>query len=149
MSCLGALLAQSSRAKTIEGLRSALSPGGRDSGDSLVSLFVVCAICGFALLAIVVGRRLRERANRTPAAYGLRLFSQCLKRLGVGHVDRCLLRAAAKRCPLEHPAVMLMSPALLERFTAKWIDEMPLLSLRPVLQKRIERIAATVFTETT
>jgi len=141
------MIAQGTRHQTLENLRSAFSRGGRESSHDLTPLIVIFGACAITVLACLVVRHIRNSAGHAAAARSAQIYMSCLERLGVGFLDRQLLRLAARQCPHEHPAVMLFNPVLLDECTERWIDRLPLWSLRPMLQRRLRVACARVFRE--
>ena len=141
------MVAQATRRETLENLRRAFSRGGRESSHDFTPLVVIFGACAITVLACLVVRRIRNSARHAAAARSAQIYMSCLERMGVGFLDRQLLRLAARQCTHEHPAVMLFNPVLLDECTERWIDQLPLLSLRPILQRRLQVACARLFRE--
>ena len=86
--------------------------------------------------------------RQSTSTQATRLFTHCLRRLGLRLTDRVLLRLAARRCALRQPTVMLFSPKLLERHAGEWAAKLPIVSLRPWATRRIHAMTTLLFGKT-
>lgn len=103
-----------------------------------VLLVVVLALYAVARLA-QWGRKEDER--RSP----LRLFGYVLKQLGVGWRDRLLMRMAARQIGLPHPAVMLFTPELWQKYAGRWADQVSFPPLRAHARDRARAVMEKAF----
>jgi hypothetical protein len=73
------------------------------------------------------------------------LFSQVLKKMGVGPADRLLMRSLAKDTHLQQPTVMLFSHDLFKEHAVRWLDTISLKAVEVHAQRRLEVIAGRAF----
>jgi hypothetical protein len=129
----------------LDGLQTAMHPNEVGPPAIMMTLAFVTAVVAVILLLALLHQR-RQRAEASPlAGRPMRLFSQALKHLDVSLADRLLMRFVARKSQLPHPTVMLLSPALLERYTATCVDALPLSTLRRHLRTRLKTVAAKAF----
>jgi hypothetical protein len=129
-----------------ENLQSAMRPNQVGPPAVMLVLGFVGGIVALLLvLAIIRSRREtqenRSRSSRRP----IRLFNKALKGLGIGLLDRILMRRIARKARLAQPAIMLFSPALLKRYATAWIDSISFPPLRSRVRTRVRIVARKAF----
>ncbi len=142
---LAAIFAQADYAKRLRGLSGAFqsNEGGPSELRQILGFFaMVAAIIVGMLLARAIWRR---RGDKCVGQKPAKLFAYILKQLGIRLPDRVLLRCAARNCDLKHPAMMLMSPQLLERSAGRWADSITVKPVREHVRRRIAALADKAF----
>lgn len=140
------LIAQAARTRNL--FQDAFPQEGRDSMDVLNSMAAVVFAFALSIALVYFLRRMRTSMRHSPSIQATRLFSLCLRRMGLRLSDRVLLRWAARRCALQQPTVMLFSPELLELHAGRWAAELPIVALRPWATGRIRALTDVLFGKT-
>lgn len=145
METLLCILAQAKFSRRMKGLEAAFKQANTEKPDQSI-IFILIAVILAVVVALLVARRLRRRktgemfANRP-----YKLFTWSLKRLGIGWLDRVLLRHAARQCGLRQPTVMLFSEELLQRTVGQWIDRINFTPFRNHARSRYEVLQDKIF----
>jgi hypothetical protein len=71
-----------------------------------------------------------------------------LKELGVGWLDRTLLRLAARRSELPQPTVMLFTPELWQKYAGGWAKSIGIPPIRSYVLNRVRAVTQKAFPET-
>ncbi len=143
------ILAQRPHSKEIQGffdgLHTALRPNTVGPPAIMLILGFVAGIV--ALLLVLAVLKTRRAANPSDSADGrpMRLFSQAMRRLGIGWPDRLLMRVIVRRARLPHPTVLLLSPPMLERHAVRWADSLSITPLRNHVRGRLKAISQKAF----
>jgi hypothetical protein len=115
-------------------------PGEVSPFTTTAQFLVVMLVVLAALYAVI---RVTQRRGMSPAARNpRRFFTQVLKQLHAGPMDRLVMHRAARHAGLEHPAMMLVSSELLEKYAGGWADTISIRFLREHVRRRIARIGA-------
>lgn len=117
---------------------------GEVSPFETTAQFLIVLVLVMAALFIVI--KLTQRRSMPAAARNpRRFFSQMLKKLGAGWLDRIILHRVARHAGIAHPAMMLISPELLEKHAGSWADRISVPFIRDSIRQRITRIANRAF----
>ena len=118
-------------------------PGEVSPFETTAQFIVVMLLVVAALFCVIklTQRRSMPAAARNPR----RFFSQMLRKLGAGPVDRIILQRAARHAGMEHPAMMLLGPELMEKYAGTWADRIAVPIIRENVRHRIERISRRAF----
>ncbi len=76
-----------------------------------------------------------------------RFFSSVLSEIGIGWLDRLLLRRIARHSALQQPAVILFSTDLLRKYSEEWIASLAIQPIRGFVRSRIAAIEVVAFAE--
>jgi len=100
---------------------------------------------GFVVTLIVVTYilvRRQERQHRgDPPRRPIKLFRDLLDHLSLGGAEKQLLQSVAHRNQLANPTVLLLSPALFDRHTARYLAQRPVDIPKTRLSVEVELIA--------
>ncbi|MEK6642976.1 MAG: hypothetical protein AABZ08_03640 [Planctomycetota bacterium] len=88
----------------------------------------------------------RERVGVRRQAPG-RFFSSVLSEIGIGWLDRFLLRRIARHSSLPQPSVILFSTDLLRKYSEAWIESLAFPPIRGLVRSRIDEIEVQAFAE--
>ncbi len=107
---------------------------------------ITIALLVFFVLLILLSSRSRpgESAPAT-AAHPLKLFEEILESLDLTGEEKHLLREMAEGARLQHPAMCLLSPGLLDSARAVWRKEKGDASLSPLKRQKIDGICCKLF----
>lgn len=90
-------------------------------GGSVSSAFlVIAAMAGALLIAWALSQRARRRDNRTTINDPGVLFDDLVGRLPLTPQQRHWIAAMVRELRLQQPAVVLLSPALFDRYHHEW-----------------------------
>lgn len=143
------LLGQADQAAPWEGVKNAFRNAlPRERGEPSVwttaGTFVavlLAVIFTLYLIARLLQRGTVDDSKRTP----MRFFAFSLKQIGVGWLDRLLLRMAARHSGLPQPAVMLFTPELWRKHAGEWAEKLALPPLRLFARDRFRAVAEKAF----
>lgn len=82
--------------------------------------FAVLVLVVLMALLVVVHRIQQRRASDSLENDPAKLFRVMLRRLGLGVLQRDLLRRMARDLELEHPTTLLLSPTIFRRHALRW-----------------------------
>ncbi|MFQ5429327.1 MAG: hypothetical protein ACE5E1_03360 [Phycisphaerae bacterium] len=138
-------LAQSPYETRLRGLRGAFDNRQNDPVD-VQMIVVYLAVLGALILALVLYQRLRIRREdkRTPR-HPMKLFNRVLRELGVGFVDRLLMRSLARSLPMEQPTTVLFNRSLFDQYRDRWLKSIGLVPLQAHAQRRLFAVAEKAF----
>jgi hypothetical protein len=92
----------------------------RQGGSIWVFLLVVLALVGIFALASYLTQRQQTQERKMQKADPAQLFSDLLTKLGVTPQQRQVLGTVVTEMRLAQPAVILLSPALFDRYLGDW-----------------------------
>jgi hypothetical protein len=128
-----------------ENLQSAMHPSQVGPSWILTVLGLVAGlVCVLLILAIIKSRK-QAQDGSIRSCRPRRLFNQALKSLGIGLPDRIMMRMIARKARIPQPTVMLLSPALLQRHAATWLNSITIPMLRRRARARLRTVAARAF----
>ncbi len=139
------ILAQADYAKRLRGLSGAFKATEGEPSEirQVLGFFIMVAA---VIVAMFVVRAIwKHKTDKGVGRKPSKLFAYALKQLGLRLSDRLLLRYAARNCDLQHPAIMLMSPQLLERSAGRWADSITVKPIREHARRRIAVLAEKAF----
>ena len=141
------ILAQADYAKRLRGLSGAFQATEGEPSE-IRQLFGFFVMVVGVIVAMFVARAIwKHRDVKNSGRKPARLFAYALKQMGVRLPDRLLMRYAARNCDLPHPAMMLMSPQILERSAGRWADSITVRPLREHARRRIAVLANKAFSQ--
>lgn len=89
-----------------------------------------------------------QRNNRQAARFTpFKLFTQAVRDMDIGLLDRVLLRSVARSSELDQPVVLLFSPALLDQQASAWSERLSPRPLRRFVRGRLNAVMDKVFVE--
>ncbi len=139
------LIAQSAYETRIKGLRGAFHERQSDPADLRLFLVFFIALAA-VIIALALVRCLRSPGPRRPAArHPWRIFNRVLRRLGLGIVDRFIMRMLAADATVTHPTSILFSRDLFERSASRWVESISLATLRRHARRRLRAIGRIAF----
>jgi hypothetical protein len=143
------ILAQRGNGKGLESLfenlQSAMYPSQVGPPWVLIFLGVVAGLVSLLLILALIKSRRQGQEGSSRACRPKRLFNKALKALGVGLLDRVMMRMIARKTRIPQPTVMLFSPAILQRYATAWIDSITIPMLRRRARARVKVVAARAF----
>jgi hypothetical protein len=143
------ILAQGSAPKGLqelfENLKTAMRPSGVGSPTVILILTLVGGIVALLLIITLIKSRKQAQHDTAGASRPMRLFNRALKKMGIGVVDRVLLRMIARKARVAQPAVMLFSPALLQRYASRWVESLRFSMVRDRIRARLRVVAVKAF----
>jgi hypothetical protein len=128
-----------------ENLQSAMHPKQVGPPAVMGILGFVGAIVALLLILALIKSRRQAQEGSPRNCRPMRLFNKALKSMGVGLLDRVLMRMIARKTRVAQPTIMLFSPALLKRYAAAWIDSLRFPPLRDRVRARVRVVAAKAF----
>ena len=99
-----------------QAVRDHLQRGGPPSA----LLYAAVAVAALAGLLVLLHRLQQRRATGPPVDNPTRLFETVIRDLGLNVVQRDLLRRMAADLEMEHPTVLLLSPAIFVERARRW-----------------------------
>ncbi len=139
------LLAQTAYEDRLKGLRSAFHERQSDPADMRVFSAFFIAIAA-VIIALVLIRCLRAPAGtRSTARHPWRIYNRVLRRLGLGLVDRFIMRMLAADATVTHPTSILFSRDLFERSASRWVESITLTTFRRHARRRLRAIGRIAF----
>ncbi len=145
MNSLTMILAEQQYDERLEGLRKAFTHEQQDTLDFQPIILLAVGIAVFGLFVYIFGKVKMRTENYNAPRRPLKLLTRVLKTLGVGYVDRALMRFVAIRSQLPHPAVMLLNQELFQKHAHAWADHLSLVPLRGGARHRLEAVAEKIF----
>ncbi|MGB2986278.1 MAG: HEAT repeat domain-containing protein, partial [Phycisphaerae bacterium] len=92
----------------------------QEGGSLGMVVFIVLVLAGIVFIVFYLTRRQRNRDHSARRADPQRLFNDLLHKLDTMPEQRHLLEAVAKDLHLKRPAVILLCPALFDRYIGEW-----------------------------
>jgi hypothetical protein len=127
--------------------RNTLEREGDAPSPLATALVVVLTLLSICLVLYFIAQRSRPAGAEVRRRPPLRFFTHLLRQLGLSWSDRQLLRRAAIHGGLPQPAILLLSPELLERHAGRWADSLPFKSMRRRARRRLAAIEARAFAD--
>lgn len=139
------ILAQMQYKNRLQGLRNAFNNKETEATD-IRSTLVFLAILAAVILLVAVLHRLRQsRESKAAPNHPARLFNQVMKRLGVGYVDRMIMRFLVGRCDLEQPTVLFFNREYYDRQAGQCVESISFKPLQDYSRARIATIRELAF----
>ena len=92
----------------------------QEGGSFLTVMLVLLAIAGVVLAAYCLGLRQRRAGENAQRASPQQLFRDLMDKLDLTLPQRRLLHTIARDLRIKHPAVILLSPDLFDRYVGEW-----------------------------
>lgn len=147
MILLGRILAQVPSVEGFSVVQKGFAPGKADvEGLREFFVFMGTILACVLLLVFIIHRRL-YRAQRKAVAHPTKLFESAMRDLGFHPIDRLLLHLVARSAKLPQPAMILLTPALLEEYAGKWADRLSIRSLRSFARRRVDGVVKLAFVD--
>lgn len=89
-------------------------------GSLLTLLYAAVAVAVLVGLLVLLHRAQHRRATGPPVENPRKLFDTVIRDLGLGVVQRDLLRRMASDLEMEQPTILLLSPAIFMKYARKW-----------------------------
>lgn len=128
-----------------DGLHTALRPDTVGPPAIMLVLGFVAGVVVLLLVMAMIKSRRDAGAQDSQHGHPMKLFCQALRSLGVSWSDRLLMRMIVRKARLQHPAMLLFSPPLLERHAARWTDSLSIAAFRNHARGRLKIVAEKVF----
>jgi hypothetical protein len=128
-----------------ENVQSAMHPSQVGPPVVLLVLGFVAGIIALLLVLAIIKSRRQAQDVTSRSCRPMRLFNRALKGMGVSLPDRILMRVIARKSRVAQPAILLFSPALLQRHAGGWIDSLSFPPLRERVRSRVRAVAAKAF----
>ncbi len=141
------ILAENPIVERLKGLRGGFNTRETVTADMAGFLWFMVGAATVLLIVFVWSRRRQQKALHAASTHPRRLFAAGLKHLGIRLTDRLVLECIARRCGIDHPAAMLLSPDLLEKKAGRWADTIRIRALGRFFRARVETLKWAAFGE--
>lgn len=139
------LFAQTPYENRLQGLRGAFNNRKSDPMDTTMILGFLAAVAVVVFTVLAVKHIRMRRSGRLAPRHPSNLFSQAMKKMGVGWTDRILMRWLARSMHMQQPTLMFFSPVLYERYARRSAEGIAVKSLRNHACRRVAEIAEMAF----
>jgi len=99
----------------------------------------------FVLLVLISPRASREVTVHSPVNHPQKLFDEILQSLELASEEKHLLREMVEGARLQHPAMSLLSPRLLDSARAAWRKERGDANLSPLKLQQMDTICCKLY----
>ncbi len=139
------LLAQTPYKNRLQGLRGAFNNRKSDPMDTTMILGFLAVVAVVVITVVAVKHIRMRRSGQLAPRHPLNLFSQAMRKMGVGWTDRILMRWLARSVHMQQPTLMFFSPALYERYARRSAEGIAVKSLRSHACRRVAEIGELAF----